>query len=71
MSTNENASVLLLRRTAAGPRTPLPAGLIVLGMLATAGSALMLSGCNTTEGAGRDVQAVGRGIENAADGAKP
>ena len=30
-------------------------------------SAFVLAGCNTMEGAGKDVQAVGTKIENAAD----
>ncbi len=31
----------------------------------------MLAGCNTVEGFGQDTQAAGRGIERAADKAKP
>jgi entericidin B len=31
----------------------------------------LLAGCNTIEGAGKDVKAVGQGVENAADQAKP
>lgn len=32
--------------------------------------ALVISGCNTVAGAGKDVQAAGTGIENAAEKAK-
>ena len=31
----------------------------------------MLAGCNTVEGAGKDVKATGAAVENAADKAKP
>jgi len=31
------------------------------------GSSLLLSACNTVEGAGRDVQSVGKAVEKAAD----
>jgi predicted small secreted protein len=31
----------------------------------------MLAGCNTVEGAGKDVKATGRAVERAADSAKP
>jgi len=31
----------------------------------------MLAGCNTVEGVGQDTQAAGRGIERAAEQAKP
>jgi len=31
------------------------------------GSSLLLSACNTVEGAGRDVQSVGKAMEKAAD----
>jgi predicted small secreted protein len=34
---------------------------------ALAGSALMLSGCNTSEGFGRDVESVGEDIQEEAD----
>jgi predicted small secreted protein len=34
-----------------------------------ASSTLTLSGCNTTEGAGRDIKSLGEGIEDAADDA--
>ena len=33
--------------------------------------ALMLSACNTVEGAGKDVKATGSAVEKAADNAKP
>ena len=32
---------------------------------------LLLAGCNTVEGAGKDVKATGGAIEKAADSAKP
>lgn len=32
--------------------------------------AVALSACNTTEGAGRDIKSLGKGIEEAADDAK-
>ena len=34
-------------------------------------AALMLAGCNTIEGAGKDVKASGSAVEKAADKAKP
>lgn len=39
------------------------------GVAATILTAL-LSGCNTTEGAGKDIKSLGAGIEEAADDAK-
>ena len=39
---------------------------ILLGM-----SVVSLSGCNTVEGAGKDVKATGSAVENAAKDAKP
>jgi predicted small secreted protein len=36
-----------------------------------AASLTLIAGCNTIEGAGKDVKAVGQGVENAADSAKP
>ena len=33
--------------------------------------ALLAAGCNTIEGAGKDVKATGAAVENAADKAKP
>lgn len=41
---------------------------VVLAAFAVSGAAL--SGCNTTEGVGKDIKAAGKGIENAADKAK-
>jgi predicted small secreted protein len=43
-----------------------------LGFLAFAAMvcALMLSGCNTTQGAGKDIEKLGEGIQGAAEGAK-
>jgi predicted small secreted protein len=32
---------------------------------------VMVAGCNTVEGAGKDVKATGQAVENAADQAKP
>ncbi|MGZ5073289.1 MAG: entericidin A/B family lipoprotein [Usitatibacter sp.] len=34
-------------------------------------SFLLLGGCNTVEGAGKDVKATGQAVERAADEAKP
>lgn len=31
------------------------------------GGVVVMSGCNTTEGVGKDIKATGKGIENAAD----
>jgi entericidin B len=36
-----------------------------------AGMMMMVAGCNTVEGAGKDVKASGQAIERAADKAKP
>jgi predicted small secreted protein len=36
-----------------------------------AGMVVLVSGCNTVEGAGKDVKASGQAIERAADKAKP
>jgi entericidin B len=36
-----------------------------------AAAMMMLAGCNTIEGAGRDVKATGSAVEKAADKAKP
>lgn len=43
-----------------------------LGLLAFAAviCALLLSGCNTTQGAGKDIEKLGEGIQDAADDAK-
>jgi predicted small secreted protein len=40
-------------------------------ILIAAAFAAMVSGCNTIEGAGKDVKATGNAVENAADKAKP
>ena len=39
-------------------------------VMCLAASLALLAGCNTVEGAGKDVKAVGQGVENAADSAK-
>jgi predicted small secreted protein len=46
---------------------------ILLALAATFAlpSFALLSGCNTIEGAGKDVKATGSAVENAADKAKP
>lgn len=40
--------------------------IVILGLFA-----ISLSGCNTVEGAGKDVKATGNAVENAAKDAKP
>ncbi len=40
-------------------------------LAALAGMVVAVGGCNTVEGAGKDVKATGQAIENAADKAKP
>ena len=40
-------------------------------LLALAGLAAVVAGCNTIEGAGKDIKAGGNAIERAADDAKP
>jgi predicted small secreted protein len=42
---------------------------LLLSTLGVVGSTGLLTGCNTIEGAGRDVEAVGDAIEDAADDA--
>ena len=42
-----------------------------LFFLAMAGALALIAGCNTVEGAGKDIKAGGRAIERAADDAKP
>jgi predicted small secreted protein len=42
---------------------------LLLSTLGVVGSTALLTGCNTIEGAGRDVEAVGDAIEDAADDA--
>jgi predicted small secreted protein len=40
---------------------------LVLALMALAGTAPVLSGCYTTQGAGQDLQAAGHGLERSAD----
>jgi predicted small secreted protein len=40
---------------------------LTVGLLA---AALPLAACNTVSGAGEDIQAIGRGVENSADNVK-
>jgi predicted small secreted protein len=42
----------------------------IAALLALAGMVLLVAGCNTIEGAGKDVKATGSAIERAADRAK-
>ena len=42
---------------------------IITLLLAT--GLVVVAGCNTVEGAGKDVKATGQAVENAADKAKP
>ena len=44
--------------------------LIVLTLVTLGGTASLLTACNTVEGAGEDVSAVGQGVSNAADNTK-
>ena len=39
--------------------------------LLLAATLALIAGCNTVEGAGKDVKATGQAVENAADKAKP
>jgi predicted small secreted protein len=39
--------------------------------LLLAAALALIAGCNTVEGAGKDVKATGQAVENAADKAKP
>ena len=43
----------------------------IIALLALAGLGLVVTGCNTVEGVGKDVKATGNAIEKAADKAKP
>ena len=43
---------------------------MLASFLAVAGLALAVTGCNTIEGAGKDVKAAGGAVEKAADKAK-
>lgn len=52
--------------SASAPRSILARALLVV----IAGASLTLAACNTTAGAGRDIQSAGRGIEGAAEEAK-
>ena len=42
----------------------------LIALIALAGVALAAVGCNTIEGAGKDVKAAGGAVEKAAEGAK-
>jgi predicted small secreted protein len=42
----------------------------VIALIAISAFALMIGGCNTIEGAGKDVKAAGGAVEKAATGAK-
>ena len=44
--------------------------LILLTIFTLGGTATLLSACNTTEGAGRDISAAGQGVSNAAQETK-
>ena len=54
-------------------RSILNRGVTVKTLSALLAAALLatLCGCNTVEGAGKDVKATGQAVENAADKAKP
>ena len=43
----------------------------LLALLLLLGFALAATGCNTVEGAGKDIKATGQAVEKAADKAKP
>ena len=43
----------------------------LLALLTIVGVALMATGCNTIEGAGKDIKAAGGGVEKAAAKSKP
>jgi predicted small secreted protein len=43
----------------------------MVALLAVAGLAVAVAGCNTVEGVGKDVKATGSAIAKAADKAKP
>jgi predicted small secreted protein len=43
----------------------------IVAVLALAGFALAVAGCNTVEGVGKDVKASGEAIEKAAEKSKP
>ena len=44
--------------------------LVVLTFITLGGTVSLLTACNTVEGAGEDVSAVGQGVSNAADDTK-
>lgn len=56
-----------LSRTAPRVQRLAVASMVIGAMVAFA---FPLSGCNTTEGAGKDIKSLGKGIEEAADDAK-
>lgn len=56
-----------MRKTARGPRTFWRALCVLAVALAPAAA---LTGCNTTEGVGRDVKSLGKGIEETAQDSK-
>ena len=43
----------------------------ILALLPLLAFALVAAGCNTVEGAGKDIKATGQAVEKAADKAKP
>ncbi len=43
----------------------------LIALMALAGIVVAVAGCNTIEGAGKDVKAAGSAVEKAADSAKP
>jgi entericidin B len=43
----------------------------LVALLALTGFAFVVAGCNTVEGAGKDVKATGEAVEKAADKSKP
>jgi len=43
----------------------------IIAIIIAGAFALLAAGCNTVEGFGQDVKGAGRGIEKAADKAKP
>lgn len=45
--------------------------MIRITTLLLAATLALIAGCNTVEGAGKDVKATGQAVENAADKAKP
>lgn len=43
---------------------------MLLSLVVLSTAAMLLSACNTTEGAGRDISAAGQGVSNAAQDTK-